>query len=711
MLARIVSISAAVLILSAATGGRMHAQGATPETLDPVTVTGTPEGEPRHRSPSTVIIIDEEQIKDVSAKSMSDLLGVYGAAFFNDWTPGQSQINMRGGIGDSQGRDYKSQVMVLVNGRRGGTSNLMKLSPNDVYRVEVMRGPNSVMFGSQAIGGIINIITRNGRNTQGGQIDLKTGSAKMIYTHAHYAGNFDPEGKLAGYFGGFWNDKGDYRGGRGAGKELNTQWTRYGGLANLDWRVNDANSVSFTARSDGVYNVGFRGSSAAYYANDDRMNHSMDLVWESKPSDGFWEFRLHNYMGLDQDYTGWVTRRTGLLMDHNKRKYFFVGSKFQPLFHLSDSNDLRAGVDFEYNTLRSVRDVHYTYGRVTNSPNDLNQSEKMLAFYLEDTHRMFDQRFSVRAGVRHTLSWLSSDPTPDMGDQTLGSTRFDHTTWSVGLNLIVNDNLSLRAGAATGFRSPVASEMTGWSSNYNNPAQRYIGNPDINPETSLEYEGGMYAHGRGWFADLAIYHNVIKDRITTTRTPNMDYFYINNPGRIVASGIEFGSRLNVDELTDLNGFKLAFGLYGSYNFKMEDEAKNRDATANTNKVERMYQSQGSIFAQLGAGRDNPWSVRLTGVYKGHVWYRTEEALRVPQDEPRSDWIHRKDPIWLLNFYGEVAISDSFTIYGGVDNITDKNYHPMLIAIDDGTPYLNPTNGGTGTSNPGREFYLGVKYGF
>jgi vitamin B12 transporter len=94
-----------------------------------------------------------------------------------------------------------------------------------------------------------------------------------------------------------------------------------------------------------------------------------------------------------------------------------------------------------------------------------------------------------------------------------------------------------------------------------------------------------------------------------------------------------------------------------------------------------------------------------------VWYDTEEALKVPDYQPNGNWITRKKPFWVFNYYGEVDVSDSFTVYAGVNNILNKNQHPLFLAIDDGTPYLTASNGGTGTSMPGREFYLGVKFNF
>jgi vitamin B12 transporter len=683
------------------------------DVLDPIIVTGSPEGEQRHKSTATVMVIDEEQIKDTNTPSLTDLLATVGAGFFSEWTPGQTSINIRGGASDGQGKDYKGQVMVLINGRRAGTANLSKLSPNDIYRVEIMRGPNSVMYGSQAIGGIINIITRNGRNTSGGQVDVRYGASNLVQTHAQFAKDFGANEEVAIYVGGSFGRKDNYKTGKHPVEELNTQWKRYGGLADFNWRINDSNTLDFTVRSDGIYRTGFRGSGANYAAKEDRSNHSIDLVWEYNPTDSKFNFLLHNYMVLDVDNFKWATMRSGILRDHNKRELTILGTKFQPLIKLRETNDLRVGLDLEYSRLRSERYRLLVTGVQPFSPYDLNQSEKVLALYIEDTQRFFDDRFTIRAGIRQTYGWISSDPTPNMADQLLDTKKYDHTTWSVGLNFAATDFLSFRAGAATGFRSPTASETTGWASFLNTPNAKTYGNPNIKPETSLEYEAGMYAHGTGWFADLALFHNEIKDRIITKNfaPPSPDSMYVNNPGKIVLTGLELSSRINLDELYDFNGLNLSFGLYAAYNFKMDDKAKTLSATVNSTKPERMYQYQGSIFAQIGGDLNIPWSMRLTGVLRGPVWYNTEESLKIPAYEPRNTFVHRKRPFWIFNYYGEVSLTKSFTLYGGINNLFNKNYHPLFIAIDDGTQYLNVTNGGTGTSSLGRKWYVGLKYNF
>ena len=682
------------------------------EVLDTVVVTGKTDGEERYRSTATIWVVDQETIEKTHASSISDLLASTSAGFLSEWTPGQTSINIRGGSSDGQGRDFKSQVMVLINGRRAGTANLSKMSPSEVKRIEIMRGPASVMYGSQAIGGIINLIMKDGRNTEGGLVDTRIGSSGLVQTHGEYATIWGNSGDVATYLGGTWGRKDDYEGGKGAGKQVNTQWRRLGGLGDVNWQLNENNEVQLTVRSDGVYDVGFRGSGANRYAKDDRINQSIDLSWDFNSPDLPIKWRLHNYLVYDEDYLKWSSPVNGISKDYNKRKLYIMGLKFMPTFNLSDTNELLLGVDLEHSKLRSDRERFKLNGDPWHTnPLDINQTETMYAFYAEDVQRLFDDRLTLRGGLRYTKGETSSDHTPNLHNQVLDTVEYSKMTWSMGANFEATDYLFLRVGAATGFRAPTATELSGQVSYLNKPDEVTYGNPNINPENNQQYELGMFLLGQGWYIDLALFRNEIKDRIISKKITNKESMFVNNDGKVKITGLELGSKLDVDHLTDLGDWQLAFGLSGSYNFEMKDEGlkdRNRD------EVVRVYKYQGSIYTQFGKGGSvsNPWSARLTGILRGPVFYDTEEKLHSPEFEPDNKFIHRKSSFMVWNLNGELDLSDQWAVYAGLNNIFDKNEHPLFMAIDDGTEYLeNPNDGGFGTSMAGREFYLGLKYSF
>ncbi|MFT9140898.1 TonB-dependent receptor plug domain-containing protein, partial [Acetobacter orientalis] len=130
-----------------------------------VTVTGRPQKV--KDVAGTVQIIDQRALQTSGAQSLTDVLAQHAVGFLSQWSPAQTSINIRGAASDGQGRDFNGQVLVLIDGRRAGTANLSKIAPSAIERIEIIRGPASVIYGSQNIGGVINIITKNGLNTKG----------------------------------------------------------------------------------------------------------------------------------------------------------------------------------------------------------------------------------------------------------------------------------------------------------------------------------------------------------------------------------------------------------------------------------------------------------------------------------------------------------------------------------------------------------------
>lgn len=149
------AISAAIAGLSLAP----VAQAA--EILQPVVVTATRTAQTVDSTLASVTIIDREEIERLQAQSVPDVLaGVPGVSIANSGGPGKAtSIFLRGTESD--------HVLVLVDGIKInsatlGSAALENLPIDSVERIEVVRGPRSSLYGSEAIGGVIQIFTRKG---------------------------------------------------------------------------------------------------------------------------------------------------------------------------------------------------------------------------------------------------------------------------------------------------------------------------------------------------------------------------------------------------------------------------------------------------------------------------------------------------------------------------------------------------------------------
>jgi vitamin B12 transporter len=610
-------------------------------------------------------------------------------------------------------------VLILVNGRRAGTANVSKLSPSDVERIEVVRGPSSVVYGSQNIGGVINVITKTGRTSPGETAQVTVGSYNYFQGLMQVGG---VKGPVDFYLGLSTAKRGDHKAGDDGPTQVNTSYERKGLDAALGYQLTDNQRLSFTARTDGIYDAGFRGSAANIFSKEDRYNNSVDLAYTGQAPDLRLAWNVSAYGVVDVDNLRWASpiirsgnaAVAGTSKDYNRRQINIQGLRVQPTVNLWTGNQILLGYDHERSTVRSTRVRVGVNGAAIAqiAPYDNNQTEVVNAFYFEDAQRLFDDRLTIRGGARRTQGDTSFDPTPNLAGQVTSSRSYESDTYSVGASLRVLEGLTLRANTATGFRAPNATELG--ADFIALGGGRTFGNPNLSPESSKQFEVGAIYRGFGWDLDLALFQNTIKDRIITLPRPGVvnTSDYINNPGDVVIQGLEAMASANLAQMAGLDGWSWTVNAGGSYHFKMED--KGAPATASTRNVQRVYKYQAAVSTSVGRPDARfPWSAKLDGALHGPIWYDTEENLLVPQAEPTTTFIHRKSPFWVWNARLDVDVTPKVQAFVAVNNLLDKDYHPLLISTASSAE-LDPrfaNGGGLGTSLPGRNYQVGVRFRF
>src|SRR5271157_2536684 len=167
----------------------------TPYRLDEIVVTAERTKSPLGQAPANVTVITADDIKDTGAQTLTDVLqrepGVFPENLFGN--PKQSFIDIRG-----YGEAAPQNVLVLVDGRRVNNidltgADLAQIALGAIERIEVYRGPASVLFGDNAAAGAINIITKQG--TGAPQVTAATTVGSYNY--------FKPEASASGKQGKF----------------------------------------------------------------------------------------------------------------------------------------------------------------------------------------------------------------------------------------------------------------------------------------------------------------------------------------------------------------------------------------------------------------------------------------------------------------------------------------------------------------------------
>lgn len=428
--------------------------------INEVVVTGTrSETDVRHL-PMTVSVVGRPQLEASQQTSVLPVLNSQVPGFFSTSrgvmgygvaTGASGQMSLRGIGGPAQAGLPTTGLLVLIDGHPQ-YMGLMGHPIADAYqtmmaeRVEVLRGPASVLYGSNAMGGVINIVTRkmqeDGIRTN---INIGAGSYGSIQTEAT---NRIRKGRFSSTVTASYN--------RTDGHRADMAFEQYGGYAKLgydftdNWKVwGDVNVTRFNATNP-------ESVMKPYIDNDQRITRGMT------------SFALENYYektsGALSFFYNWG--------DHWINDGYQPGG--EPLQYRFNSNDQMLGVSwyqsvqlFQGNRLTVGADYFHFGGEAWNQFFD-GHRETSANKSLNEVAGYVDFRQDIAA-------WLTLDAGARVDYHSQTGTEFIP---QVGLAFHLPENAEIKAMASKGFRNPTIREM------YMFPPQ----NPDLTPEKLWNYE-------------------------------------------------------------------------------------------------------------------------------------------------------------------------------------------------------------------------------
>ena len=392
--------------------------------LDPVTVTATQTEIPLSLVSPSISVVSSEEIKENPDKSIFSIIsenvpgvfvterdvlgfGVNSAA---------GQINIRG-IGGSP----NNEVLVLIDGRPqymgwyGHPIDDSYLSTN-IERVEVIRGPASMLYGSNAMGGVINIITHST------QQDGLLGNASISY------GSYDAQqyGAHLGYQQNGWNVLGSFTNEHTDGSRPWSEYTANSGYAKASYQINDQ------------YKLSLDGSLTQFETFDPGTISSPDTNNWMHISRGYGGVSLENDFGISKGGIR-VTYNFG----HNELSPYYGNFSWVSDDHLAALNLYQKLMLFEDNTIAVGIDVQDNGGTAANTMMDFGtQSIKDYAGYVSVEQKFFDHLLA-NAGVRYAHN----------------SYFGDIVVPQAGVNYQLDQETNLRASAGKGYRAPQVFEL------------------------------------------------------------------------------------------------------------------------------------------------------------------------------------------------------------------------------------------------------------
>ena len=440
--------------------------------LNEVVVTGTKSEKTLKNVPVITQVISARQMLDLGITNVTDAL--------QTMVPGldMSQFGTRASI-TMQGMDAK-YVLFLIDGERiageiNGDIDYSMLNFENVDRIEVIKGASSSLYGSNAIGGVINIITKK---------ITEPFDAKFYSRYSKYNELFSGAG--IGVKQGIIGSRTTFNYSRTDGYDL-TPESKY------DWTKNPYNSFSINQKFEitpsslisivpyfGYYqfergNVSSRpvhnlykdlnaGLKGQYYIG----KHSIDFSYYR---DRYNTFDVLERLNDSVVPVSWDVIQTG---------------RIQGNINLSDKSQLIAGLEYNHDNLFSVR-------LEDSIPKDAGEA----VFYVQEDLRL-GARWNLVGGIRASHH----------------STYGYHAAPKISV-MFKQGTFNFRTSAGTGFRSPSLKELYMYFYHTFSGGEWYIiGNPDLKPESSV-YTSGSVEFSKPWNnSSVTIYRNLLSNMIT-----------------------------------------------------------------------------------------------------------------------------------------------------------------------------------------------------
>ncbi len=576
--------------------------------------------------PAATMVITAEAIKESGAADAADALAKVNGFTYKSFGPSgasmgtmNNELNVRG---------FKSGTLVLVNGSPvswRGKYNLDQIPAEQIERIEVVKGSGSVLYGSEAMSGIVNIITKKGASNAAHvgfgnygqrQYGVSAGDERF---GVYY--NYDKWGRLNGI------------------AELDVASARFDGSTRADVRDVEKTSAGLTYHINPQLDFlfGYYKTEATYLRFVDRIDRSTSGIAVGDPfnartytteqyvsqlnyHDRAWKGSLYFNTGTVEAKGPTGISRTGAKTPgdwyNTRERNTTYGIDLQRTWHLGEKSTAVLGFSLEHEVYDALP------AHSTTNP----------ASYMRNNWGVFgqwEQKFTVRDtgifGVRET--WT----TAAMRDENY------HNFSASGqwLHKLDHEN-RLYLSVSQSFIMPKFAQMYGASS-------RLVPAPNLKPQTGVTYEIGWKAKTGGHTWKAALFHMDVKDNITATWKPRQnDYQYKNEDFR--NTGLELSC-----DIQGKHGFSWNWGVTWQ-----NPEAKGSKGADWERTFGKLQLTGGALY------KKGKWTSSLSGSYL---------AGRV--QSPSSEPAYACKPYFLTSWSTAYRPDDKSEIRLTVENVLNR----------------------------------------
>ena len=597
----------------------------THKNLETVIVTASREPIRLRDSSSSITVIDNETLARKSPLLLSDILrGTPGLAVSQSGGLGAiTQVRMRGAEGN--------HVLVMIDGipvndlGQGDEFNFGHLLASDIEQVEILRGPQSSLWGSGALAGVISVKTKDsmpGFHTDG-HVDY--GSNNTVNTGIGFGGgddrvNYRISGSYLDSDGENFSQNGDeddaYSNKTFSGKASFQALETLKFSAVLRRTETDAefDDISFVTGlpedADKLTQAtqSFALLKAKLNTFEDRWNHEIGVSYAKNDNETF----------TDQN---WDNSNEG------KKERYYIQSSWIP----NDNNALTIVIEELQETFQQRGSVSF-FG----DPN--RDLENSITSYVAEYRHDWDNSFKISFSSRY-----DDNETFDSSTSFRSGLVYDR----------LQDGWQLKASAARGAKNPSFSERFGF---YETSLYPFVGNPDLRPEESDSYELAIILRPQDSAAqfELVYFNEQLNDEINGFYyDPNLfATTAVNTDGKSKRSGIEASAQWPVNE--DLN-------LYFGYTYTDSKDA-------NDDREIRRPMHLANLDIDYSFNDHNQLSININ--YNGK-----QDDLFFGPPSYAGETV-TLDSYILLSLLIKHRLSSSMEVYGRIENALEENYEDI-----------------------------------
>lgn len=660
--------------------------------------------------PQKAEVVTAADIRNTAATDITDLLKKNTTVNVIQYPGLTSGVGIRGFRPQFSGLNQRT--LLLIDGRPAGTTNLGLLDPMNIERIEVLKGPASALYGSNAMGGVVNIISPKSSGDINGAVNLNYGSFNTFQANARAGGDISKKFDFD-FSGGYFKRNGDFRIGSnnifrdllGADKLLNkygdgreeltdetfgdgdtrpnTQYAYHTTSARLgykfssDWRI-DLSGSNFIANNVESPGDIFSGEAGAGLKDVKRYSGDIALLGNV----GNHALQLRTYLSTEKTDAIAIRDSNGKVIDpaylSRKSNYEWQGVQLRDAMTFGEQK-LIIGYDYE-NALQTI--VNFA------APKDAQQKESTTTpnsalsghgIYTQGQFKLMNSKLLINPGFRVDLRGFSILETPSY-TRTLITDKKNNliASPSLGLQYYIHPNLSVHGSTGRAFMTPDATNVAGYTILGTGTGNISItkGNPNLKNENSWSQDFGIrFASVKsGIRADITYFTTQVSDRIMNVSQETVQLQIVEgdtlrsettyyNSDKSKIKGLEVMATYDFGALANY-AYLLQVFVNVTHYFDAVDLTKQSDGTfidtaiPNIAKANFNYGVEYNSFKKIVA--------RLSGRYTGRRWDTDfTNALRpkvyYPEfmtfDASLGYTLHKQHQLTFL-----------------VENLTDENYY-------------------------------------